>query len=49
MPEAARVGRTETGMSAYNFGQLLGLVLLVVIVVGVVREVLKKRGTKDDE
>ncbi len=36
-------------MSAYNAGQLFGLVILALIVVGVVREILKKRAEKEDE
>jgi hypothetical protein len=36
-------------VSAYNVGQLLGLLLLVVIVVGVVREIVKKRSGDDNE
>lgn len=29
-------------MSAFNFGQLLGIVILVLIVIGVVRELMKR-------
>ena len=36
-------------MSAYNAGQLFGLVILALIVLGVVREIMKKRGEKDDQ
>lgn len=33
-------------MSAYNAGQLFGAVFLGLIVVGVVREIMRKRGEK---
>lgn len=36
-------------MSAYGLGQLFGLVVLVLIVVGVVREIIEKRGGGDGE
>ncbi len=36
-------------MSAYNFGQLLGVLLLVAIVVGIVRDIMKKRSAKSDD
>jgi len=35
-------------VSAYNIGQVLGVLLLVAIVVGIVRDVMKKRGGRDD-
>jgi hypothetical protein len=35
-------------MSAYGFGQLIGLAILVLIVVGVVRDVMKKRRGGDE-
>jgi hypothetical protein len=35
-------------MSAYNVGQLFGLVILASIVVGVVRDIVKKRSGKND-
>lgn len=31
-------------MSAYGAGQIVGVLVLVLIVVGVVREIIKKRG-----
>ncbi len=31
-------------MSAYGAGQIVGVLILVLIVVGVVREIIKKRG-----
>jgi hypothetical protein len=36
-------------VSAYNAGQLFGLVILALIAAGVGREILKKRAEKDDE
>lgn len=39
----------EEHMSAYNLGQLFGVALLVAIVVGVARDVMKKRRRGDDD
>lgn len=36
-------------MSAHNAGQLFGVVILALIVVGVVRDIIKKRNAKKDE
>ena len=35
-------------MSAYSVGQVLGVLLLLAIVVGLVREAIKKRGDPKD-
>lgn len=45
----ARTDEREAVMSAYGAGQIFGVLILVLVVVGVVREVLKKRGGGDGE
>lgn len=36
-------------MTAYNAGQLVGFLLMALIAVGVVREIMRKRGGGDSE